>query len=124
MSVENKNIGRLGEEAAIEYLKKLGYNILYRNYSKMRWGEIDIIAELGGEIVFVEVKTRTTKEYGNPEEAITPFKLKALKRSALYFLQTLPPSYRNYPCRIDLIGIIMDKKSKEALDIRHFKLEG
>ena len=64
-----KNIGKIGEEAATNYLKEKGYKIQERNY-RTSFGEIDIICRHKDSIIFVEVKTRRSDRYGCPEEAI------------------------------------------------------
>lgn len=76
--------GNLGEDYATALLKKQGYKILARKFHS-RFGEIDIVAQDRNELVFVEVKTRWSKRFGNPEEAVTPLKLKHLVRAAEYF---------------------------------------
>lgn len=69
----NQKIGRWGEERAAEYLQKRGYEIVDKN-ARTPYGEIDLVARLDGVTVFVEVKTRTSRRFGLPEEAITPRK--------------------------------------------------
>ena len=69
----NQKIGRWGEEAAAEYLQARGYEIVEKN-ARTPYGEIDLVARLEGVIVFVEVKARTSRRLGLPEEAITPRK--------------------------------------------------
>ena len=66
----NQELGRKGENQAEKYLKGLGYNIVERNW---RWGkaEIDIIAQIDGFIVFVEVKTRSSEDFGSPYEFVS-----------------------------------------------------
>ena len=76
-------VGNLGEYLACQYLKKLGYKILDRNY-RIRGGEIDIVAQDRDYLVFIEVKTRNSSEYGLPSESITPWKIKALLKTALF----------------------------------------
>lgn len=76
--------GKLGEDYAIKLLKKQGYKILQRNF-RSKFGEIDAIAEDRNTLVFVEVKTRWSRNFGNPEEAVTPLKLRHLVRAAEYF---------------------------------------
>lgn len=94
--------GALGEEHAASFLKKLGYRILERNY-KARYGEIDIVALSHNTLVFVEVKTRSSFDYGNPLEAITPWKLKTLIKTAEFYKLT----HRNLPSlmRIDAVSV-------------------
>ncbi|MBU0578258.1 YraN family protein [Patescibacteria group bacterium] len=74
-----KEIGKKGEEMAIDYLKKNGYEILDTNYQK-REGEIDLIAydPVSDEIVFIEVKTRRSQAYGYPEEAVDQDKVEKI----------------------------------------------
>ncbi len=106
----NLQIGRQGEKIANKYLQKNGYTIIAKNWRSKRWGEIDIIAEKGGYLVFIEVKTRTTKEFGDPYSAVTYHKLRALKRAANYYICThnnIPDAYR-----IDVIGIYLPGSNK------------
>lgn len=77
--------GNLGENEAVKYLKKNKYKILERNYRK-RCGEIDIIAQKGDRIAFVEVKTRSKTEYGEPAEAVTYHKQQKIKKTALFYI--------------------------------------
>ena len=78
-------LGRQGEEIACRYLTRQGYRILVRNY-RTRLGEVDIIAEQGGTLVFVEVKTRRGRTCGHPFEAVTPAKCRQISRVALLYL--------------------------------------
>lgn len=77
--------GSLGEKEAEKYLTKIGYSILDRNF-RSRFGEIDIIAKNGGQVVFVEVKTRTQEMFGTPLEAITHQKLRKIIKTAQYYI--------------------------------------
>lgn len=94
--------GRLGEETAIRYLQKLGYKILTKNF-RSRFGEIDIIAIDHNTLVFIEVKTRWTKEYGYPQEAVTPRKLRSIIKTGEYF-KLLNPKTPGL-LRIDVVAI-------------------
>ena len=80
----NQKIGRWGEQAAIDYLKNHGYQILDKN-ARTPYGEIDIVASLGDVTVFVEVKTRTTRSFGLPEQALTARKLDHMTASAAFY---------------------------------------
>ena len=75
---------KLGENKACEYLQKLGFKILERNYRKT-YGEIDIIALDKDVLSFIEVKTRTSNLFGSPLEAITPWKLRSLIKTAQFY---------------------------------------
>jgi putative endonuclease len=77
--------GAGGEAAAREHLEALGYRILARNY-RCRYGEIDLIADDQGVIVFVEVKTRSPSSYGTPRDAVTPAKRRKLARTASHYM--------------------------------------
>ena len=100
--MDNKPSGNYGEQLACEYLKKQGYKILDRNY-RIRGGEIDIVALDGEYLVFVEVKARWSHEFGLPIEAITPWKIKALLKSAAFYC--LKIKWGDKPYRIDLVSI-------------------
>lgn len=116
--IMNKNLfkkeeGELGERLAVEYLKKQGFKVLERNF-RIRGGEIDIIALEYAKVtkektlVFVEVKTRRSNEFGTPFEAITPWKLRALIKTAQFY----KVKYPQLPdlMRIDALGIVLDDK--------------
>ncbi len=79
-----KDEGDEGEELAADFLQKKGYKIIERNF-RIRGGEIDIIAIFQDTLVFIEVKTRSSNKFGTPLESITPWKLKALIRTAQFY---------------------------------------
>lgn len=107
MSLHNKTAGHIGEEKAAHFLIKKGYHLLTRNF-RARNGEIDLIFLTPDkkEVVFVEVKTRLTTEFGDPLEAITYYKMKALMRTAQLYITM----HKNLPkaLRIDAISIVLD----------------
>src|SRR3954451_23324465 len=75
-------IGALGEQLAVDHLTSLGWRVLARNW-RCRYGELDVIAaEPGGAVVFVEVKTRTSDQFGGIAQAVTPLKVRRLRRLA------------------------------------------
>ena len=86
MKRENKIKGLEGEVLAKNYLKSQKYRILETNYSN-HCGEIDIIAQKKKTIIFVEVKTRSSCEFGKPCEAVTPYKQNKIRRAAQLYLQ-------------------------------------
>ena len=73
--LSNKEKGRFGEEIAAKYLENNGYKILERNFHYSKYSEIDIVAKERDVLVFVEVKMRTTTDFGHPFEAISRKKL-------------------------------------------------
>ena len=80
-----RTIGDVGEDAACKFLKKNKYKILERNFRKT-YGEIDIIAEKGGTVSFVEVKTRKSDEYGAPSEFVNFKKQERIKKTAYAYI--------------------------------------
>lgn len=86
MQTEPRQVGKSGESLAADYLRKHGYRILELN-ARNRLGEIDIVAMDGQALVFVEVKTRLSPDYGNPKHAVTPHKQCRLTRVALAYLK-------------------------------------
>jgi putative endonuclease len=114
----NKSFGNEGEDIASDYLKKNGYEIIERNY-RFHKGEIDIVAKDNetNYLVFIEVKSRKSLEYGEPEYAITPAKAKQLKRMANYYL--LDNHVKNIDCRLDVITILFTPANPPL--INHYK---
>jgi putative endonuclease len=109
-----RQLGIEGEELAVQFLKKKGYKIVSRNF-KSPVGEMDIIAEDGGTLVFVEVKTRTDDSFGHPFEAVTPRKRDKLRKVALSYLKR---SRQEVPSRFDVLSIETDGKNHT---IEHIK---
>ena len=105
---------KLGEDKACEYLKKLGFKIIERNFRK-GYGEIDIVAIDKDVLVFVEVKTRTSNEFGSPLEGITYWKLKSLIRTAQFYKIT----HRKLPdaLRIDAVSVILSGNEVENIEL-------
>ena len=97
--------GDIGEELACKYLFANGYKIIERNF-RIRGGEIDIIALDGETLVYIEVKTRTSYQFGRPEESITLRKLKFLERAAKFY-RVKRKNFIRLPDleRIDFVGI-------------------
>jgi putative endonuclease len=96
--------GKKGEDIACAYLKRRGYRIVERNY-KCPLGELDIVARDGDAIVFVEVKSRKSEEFGDPQLAVGLEKQKKVSRISLTYLK----EKHLYPCnaRFDVVAIKM-----------------
>ena len=94
MTTEKKTLGALGEEMAAEVLKSRGYYILRRNYT-CPYGEVDIIAVKDRVLAFIEVKTRASRVYGRPIEAVDKRKQRHIKNAARYFLSSVKKQYDN-----------------------------
>ena len=95
-------LGRVGEDAAAAALTARGYLILRRNV-RTRYGEIDLVAAHGSEIVFIEVKTRTAGDRGRPFDAIHPAKQRRLARLALSFMHRR--RLQDRACRFDGVAV-------------------
>jgi putative endonuclease len=102
MTLKRQQLGKSGEDLAVEELERRGYAIVARRY-RTRCGEIDIVAEEGGALVFVEVKARATAEFGTAAEAVTRRKqLKLIAMATDYLART---QVTNRPCRFDVVAI-------------------
>ena len=101
--MNNKLKGAVGEQLAVNYLKKLGYKILETNFST-KVGEIDIIAQDKNYIVFIEVKNRTSLKYGRPSEAVNYIKQTKIKQVSQIYLQK--NNKLNSFCRFDVMEIL------------------
>ncbi len=112
----NKHLGKKGEKIALRYLKSLGYEIIQCGYRALK-GEVDIIAKEKDTIVFVEVKTRSTKEFGFPLEAVELNKQTQIKKLALTYIAK---KYKRFiPCRFDVIGIMIN--NEKDVEISHIR---
>lgn len=100
MTLERKKLGSSGEDLAEDLLRDKGYEILTRNL-RLRYGEIDIVAQDGDYIVLIEVKTKTHFEQGRPEEKVDYFKKKKLRLLA----RALVKEYPNQNIRIDVMAV-------------------
>lgn len=113
-------MGSWGEDLAASYLQERNYHILARNYQKP-WGEIDLIAEKDGVMVFCEVKTNT-KDQGfsfAPELRVNSKKARHILRTAKIFLNSHYPGVEK-EWRLDIISVTLNRAKRQAV-IRHFK---
>jgi putative endonuclease len=102
MTKERLSLGKKGEDLAIAQLRVLKYKILERNY-KCALGEIDIIAREKDTLVFVEVKTRTTRDFGGPAAAVNERKQRQLSKVALTYLNQ--KKITEMPARFDVVAV-------------------
>jgi len=109
--MKRRDTGVLGEKLAREFLKGRNYRIIETNY-RCPEGEIDIVAKHKDYLVFVEVRTKRSREFGSPEESITRAKKERLKAVAWHYQQT----HHDLPslCRIDVVAIELDGKGKPS----------
>ncbi len=105
-------LGQKGESTAQKFLKKNGYRIVEQNY-KNPVGEIDIIAVEGKTLVFIEVKTRESIDYGPPFEAVNRAKKRKIANVALLYLKRFK---KLPPCRFDVVSILY-KNNKPELEL-------
>jgi len=109
--MDNKTLGKIGEDIAVKFLKRKGYRILHRNW-RCVFGEIDIVAEEKKFLVFAEIKTRSSLDFGPGYLAVNSSKQTKLIKLAYAFLKRYAITDR--PCRIDIVSIDMDKKSNKV----------
>ena len=112
-----QRVGRWGEKTAEDYLAAKGWHILERNI-RSQYGEIDLLAQDGDMLVFVEVKTRTSSTFGLPEAGVTKTKQQHMLAAAQHYLQNHPDM--NLDWRIDVIAILRSSPGK-PVEISHFE---
>src|SRR5205809_5934294 len=113
MTMQRQALGIRGEECAVAELQRRGYAILARRY-RTRFGEIDIVAQHGPAIVFVEVKARRSMRYGSAAEAIPFWKQRRIAAMALDYLAW--SNHLSDPCRFDVVAI--DGLGSSRVDVR------
>ncbi len=108
-TLSRAEIGALGEQLAVDHLTSLGFRVLARNW-RCRYGELDVIAADATSriVVFVEVKTRTSDQFGGAAQAVTPEKVRRLRRLAGLWLASQDGSWA--AVRIDVIGVRIGRK--------------
>ncbi|MDN5869798.1 MAG: YraN family protein [Nitrococcus sp.] len=99
--ISRRALGKQAESVALEFLRRRGLRCLWRNFST-RQGEIDLIMEEAGDIVFIEVRQRATQRYGGALESITATKRHRVIAAARYYLMTHAP---NAACRFDVVAL-------------------
>jgi putative endonuclease len=107
--MNKQETGKIGEKLAVGFLKKRKFRVVATNY-RCRTGEIDIIAENKKSLIFIEVRTKTSSEYGSPEESITAYKKNKLITTALTYLDEQQQT--DVFWRIDFIAVDLDENGK------------
>lgn len=110
-----KDVGNEGELIAVEFLKKNGYKILQLNYT-CNIGEIDIIARHKNILVFIEVKVRTSQDFGDPELAVTKHKRRQIVKASEIFLSQ--NRINDMDCRFDVVAISNFSEGKDSREIK------
>jgi putative endonuclease len=105
MSQSRIALGKTGEDLACRELERRGYEIIARRYRR-RGGELDIIARDGATVVFVEVKARDGRAFGEPAEAVTPIKRRRITQLAIDYVAR--HRLTSSPCRFDVVSIHFD----------------
>ncbi|MXP22485.1 YraN family protein [Gordonia sp. HNM0687] len=115
-------MGRCGEDLAADFVVELGWQVLDRNW-RNRFGEIDLIAADGDELVVVEVKTRASRVFDDPVAAVTPLKFARMRRLAREWLADNRDRWWSR-IRFDIISVQLDPRDPLALDratMRHHR---
>lgn len=112
------SLGKLGENAAADYLARNGYHIVRTNFRVGKLGEVDIIGVHGDTLCFIEVKTRQSTAFGLPSEAVNFRKQNTIRKIASIYINNLK---KETPVRFDIVEIIAALKGNE-LDIKSINL--
>lgn len=105
MSLYQKNLGKTGEDLALDYLKSRSFSVLEKNFSS-KFGEIDIIAKKKDCLYFIEVKTRSNLNHGAPYEAVNKRKIYHIKKVAQYYL--LKNNNPDYKLKVGVFSILIE----------------
>ena len=117
-----QELARIGEEHAARYLRAKGYRIRERNF-RARSGEVDIIAEQKGALVFVEVKARSSEEFGEPREAVTGWKQRRIARAAAEYVAARQQGERSV--RFDVVEVLLTPQGRvEKVEVIPGAFEG
>ncbi|MBI5413477.1 YraN family protein [Candidatus Peregrinibacteria bacterium] len=114
-----KSLGYKGEDLAARYLQDKGYKILEKNFT-VRGGEVDLVAQDGGVLVFVEAKTRTGTSFGTGDESVNFGKKQKLRHTIQRYIAE-KPNLADSDYRVDLVEIELDSQSHELKKINHLK---
>lgn len=110
MNHDRINLGKVGENLALDFLKSHNFSILEKNF-RSKFGEIDIIAEKNHCLYFTEVKTRSNLNHGQPYEAINKRKIYHIKKAAQFYL--LKNNYADYRLKVGVFSIVIENGKTE-----------
>ena len=114
-STEHLERGARGESLACQHLRRAGYKILYRNFRGRTGGELDIVCREGDTLVFVEVKTRASEDFGRPFEAVRPDQQRRISRGALAWLRMLDNP--DILFRFDVVEVLMPEQGRPRVEL-------
>lgn len=109
-------VGRYGEDVAVRHLQDAGLEVIDRNWRCAR-GELDIVARDGGILVFCEVKTRSSLDFGTPAEAVGPVKARRIRALACQWLIANRPAYAEL--RFDVVSVL--RQPRGAAQVEHLR---
>jgi putative endonuclease len=117
-----QELARIGEEHAARYLRSRGYRVRERNF-RARSGEVDIVSEHLGALVFVEVKARSSEEFGEPREGVTSRKQRRIARAAAAYIASRDK--RERVMRFDVVEVLLTPEGRvEKVDVIEGAFEG
>jgi putative endonuclease len=110
-------LGKTGENLAVRYLQKNGHKVLFRNFRAPHGGEVDIVCrdKRQNELVFVEVKTRTSEDFGRPLDAVDRKKRRLILRGAMTWLRML--DMPDIVFRFDVVEVVIST----PIEVRHIE---
>jgi putative endonuclease len=111
---QHNELGKKGEQLAVDFLLKNGYDIIERNY-RFDKAEVDIIAQQNDTLAIIEVKTRSTIDFGNPQDFVKPKQIKRLVKAVDEYVNV---NSLDVEVRFDIIAIV---KEKNEFKIEHLK---
>ena len=111
---DHNELGKKGEQLAVDFLLKKGYAIVERNY-RFQKAEVDIIAKQGGTLAIVEVKTRSSKDFGNPQDFVKPNQIQRLVKAVDEYVTS---NNLDVEVRFDIIAIV---KSGKQFEVEHLE---
>jgi len=111
---QHNDLGTEGEKQAVDYLKKKGYTILKTNYRYIK-NEVDIIAQFNNELIAIEVKTRSTRDFGDPQDFVKPSQIKSIVNAVNAYIEQRDIDLE---VRFDIIAVLA---TNNTFEIEHIE---